>query len=362
VSFHKYVSDDEREELEFDYDLGFMREFGGDPLSTMPVTQCITRDLHEPPEFEPLGQAAGWNGQLVLSGIEPARKRPLWRPNPAMRVVHRRIVSRLEAFFEFHRPGRTHLSPNMHGANRYLYHVDLASAFNAVDGWRLATILFDSYNQSSGFAWGESVEDIYEMLQRYCLDSVYGGLVQGGPASPHLFHAYVERLLDIKFYCSDGISGTNIPYPVRELGRPSWSYRHRLAYSRFADDLVFSSPVPIGRRKRAYINQVIREAGFTVNTNKTRLYDLTRKPVIVSGVGIRLTTKGLRTYLPRPQLRRIEGLIHRATIDGEAKIDPSLVHGVMGWFFSVTDRRRMNRTEQRVVQAYKRYRTATATP
>lgn len=316
----------------------------------LPLAEVIDRGLEQVPAFEPLAGQSDWPGagvQLTLFN-QAVSSRPLWRPNDAMREVHRRMTKVMDLRGTGGPGYRRPLSRYVLGKGRYVYYIDLRNAFGSVELGCMAKLLIR--NDGVSGVWGNPVQ-LKDMLRRYFF-TPDGGLVQGGPASPYLFGLYAHHLLDLRFYHSNRF-GWKRP---EDVGKPTWADRNDLTYGRFVDDLVFVSRQPIGKRKRANINRIIREAGFEAHTGKTHLYDLARAPIVINGIGLRQASRGVRMYLPRRSLSKIEGLIHRASTKGD--VSPDLVHGMMGWFYSATERdgRRLNATERRVLAAYARYR------
>ncbi|MFA6295473.1 MAG: reverse transcriptase domain-containing protein [Candidatus Paceibacterota bacterium] len=207
--------------------------------------------------------------------------------------------------------------------NRYFYILDISSAYSTVNIHQLTGIL-------SEFCADISQEDICEFLTMYCFEPDNKGLVTGAPASPDLFNLYCEKLID--------------GY-LREL-----CTKYNLVYTRYIDDLTFSSTVPIGLKKRKEIRKIIRKAGFEISDRKAKVIDLRKGPTTINGVGICLDG---RTFLPRRVLKQIQALIHRALEKGDIK--PSIIHGKMSLLKAVTLPGYRTMTESRVFGMYNKY-------
>ena len=159
------------------------------------------------------------------------KRRVISAPNAPMRLLHQRLIQRLRQipcqmpFAVGARPGgspRAALRPHLDA--RYIYTLDIKDAFPSVKRDVLAETLFRLDPDL-----GESPDEIAGFLDGYCFDARRGGLVIGAPASPDLFNIYAAEVLDRRL--ADLIK------------------RHGLRYTRYIDDLTFSSKNTIGRRK-----------------------------------------------------------------------------------------------------------------
>jgi hypothetical protein len=174
-----------------------------------------------------------------------------------------------------------------------------------------------------------------DYLKRYC-QSEEGGLVTGGPASPDLFNLFAECVID-----------SRLRYVATEC--------HNLVYTRYLDDLTFSSDNVIGGKKRKQIREVLVSAGFNINHAKSKVLDLakTHQAAVINGVGIE---RSGRFFLPRKALRELELLLHRASSLVEAGglplPDQYVIHGKMGVFESLTSKTHSTNREKRVLEIY----------
>ncbi len=234
-----------------------------------------------------------------------------------MRLVHERLVAYLRSTISYSRtyatgsqPGNSSLgNVKRHQKNRWFYLVDLKDAYPSVDGRKLASVLVSLNRKLHGHE-----SEILEFLRTYCLTDQEGlwptGLVVGGPASNDLFEIYAGKLLD---------------EPLGELSR-AWG----VTYTRYIDDLTFSSPrMPIGKRKRKAIRAVIEKATLVINHPKSGVYDLRKGPVVITGIGLKL---GGDTFLPRFFLRRVRGFLHQ--VGRNPEISRAQASGLMGCFYA----------------------------
>jgi len=255
----------------------------------------------------------------------------LQRQNPAMKIIHQRLFRYLRGLYvplpfstAFRRRNSPKKNLERHRKNRYFYIVDLKSAFSSVDRDKLSNILCGLDQKLNGCS-----EEVLAFLEKYCF-SPNKGLVTGDSSSPDIFNIYADELLD---------------KPLANLCQ-----RYELTYTRYCDDLTFSShAASVGGRKRKAIRQVIEAAGFKVNHRKSAVYDLQKGPVVINGIGLEL---GGRIFLPRHYLRKIKGMLHKAE---DGKVNSAKVHGRMGTFWGATSQYALNKTEKKLVNSYRAF-------
>jgi hypothetical protein len=86
-----------------------------------------------------------------------------------------------------------------------------------------------------------------------------------------------------------------------------------LAYTRYADDLTFSSAEPITQRigyLMARVRHIARDEGFTVNENKSRVLKRNTAQIVT---GLVVNDK---PTLRRREIRRLRAILHRAAKEG----------------------------------------------
>lgn len=272
--------------------------------------------------------------------------RALFAPNEAMLVLQERFLAYLRSFrlrearkeaLRFatsFRPGCSSMgNVKPHRGNRYFFLLDLKDAFPSVNCRKLALILAGLDREQ--FGDGESsphIEELERFLGTYFF-TPDEGLATGGPAANDLFNLYAGVLIDRNL--EDFVSSSGC------------------TYTRYVDDLTFSSNAEIEKPQRLAIRGVIESAGFTVNDWKSQICDLEKTPVVITGIGLKLDGS---VFLPRGYTRHLFGFIHRARVAGD--VNPHEVHGKMGVFFSITGRDplQMNKIEQRLVREYELFR------
>ena len=267
-----------------------------------------------------------------------SKVRMLGKPNGSMRTVHarfigylRRTLGRLPNATCYRRGDSAVKNVWRHHGNRHFYLLDVRNAYGTVDLERLSQLLF---NRDMPF-WDYRVENAQQFLKRYCgADEQVSlpGLVVGAPASPVLFNIYAGILLDESL--------------------ASLCAKHDITYTRYIDDLTFSSRKKIGLRVRRQIRERIIMAGFTIHDRKARLVDLRKHgSVVVTGVGLNARSE---LFVPRTYVRLLRGFIHRALTDGT--ISNAMVEGRMGVFRAITRGRKLNQTESKLVALYQQWR------
>ncbi len=271
------------------------------------------------------------------------KKRKIGNPNEAMRIVHARFrrylrfIAEIKNYLSYARGALPFCSPlkniRQHSGHKYFYWIDTKNAYLNVDGKLLAQALAIIDQNLDG-----QENEIYEFLKKYFL-SENGGLIIGGPASPDLFNIYGAHLIDHK------------------MGKLCDQFG--IKYTRYLDDLIFSSNLVIGGRKRQAIRRIIIEAGLTINHRKTRIYDLRKGPVAINGIGLRL---GGATFLPRHYLRKLRGLLHLANNGRLNGISRNRLNGMLGTFLGPIPKNRffnLNRTEQKLLGQIRRFQQST---
>lgn len=272
----------------------------------------------------------------VLRDINPLakseKKRLIEKPNDAMKLIHRRLVNylrRLPVDYLYATgciPGSSPLkNVGRHQKSRFFYLLDLKSAYRHVSLVKLANVICKADSSLGG-----QKKDVRNFLKNYCV-SKFGGLPMGAPASPDLFNLYCLFLLD---------------KPIEKI-----LVKYRLVYTRYLDDLTFSASLPITRKIRKEIRAVIKRAGFSINHLKSEVSDLKKGPIFINGIGLEF---GGRVFVPRNFTDSIQGLIHKG-LQGHFDLWPQ-IEGAMGVFYGITNRKRLNWTERKVVKEYQKFR------
>jgi hypothetical protein len=176
-----------------------------------------------------------------------------------------------------------------HARSQSFYQLDLRDAFGSVD-IEVLKQKFDPYDPTPLMRWymngllnpegrGEKPEphlrptgeakSILDFIDKYGTTPQTKGLPQGAPSSPYLFNFYLQ---DMDF----------------ELD--AYAQEHGLIYTRWLDDLTFSSPLKrgvLGEKMRRKIRDIVlSQPGMTIAHHKSKVHDRDRHPIIITGVAI----------------------------------------------------------------------------
>lgn len=238
--------------------------------------------------------------------------RIIYKPNRHMSILHNLFMTHLRACPKFPRFDSAR-SPaenvGQHLGSRFFYVTDIKYTYPSVRLQKLvrALCLMEP-------AWGSEKFQLQEFLLRFCM-AKEGGLARGAPASPDLWNIYFSFL-----------AGRSLLH--------NFCQEQKIICTRFADDLTFSSKNMITESQRRTIRRLIGLASLGVNHRKSRVLDIVKGPVVVTGLGLEWR-RGLpaRIFLPQSYLRKIHGILHLA-LRGNPDVDPDRIHGLMSVFWS----------------------------
>ena len=162
---------------------------------------------------------------------------------------------------------------NAHIGKRFVLNLDLADFFHSIDIWRVKQ-LFMSYP----FYFSNDLASYIALLT-----TNNERLPMGAPTSPVISNLACF-LLDRKLqsFCSE----------------------YALIYTRYADDLSFSSNSEISRAQIESIQMLIADEGFSVNKKKTRLFTQFGRQTVT---GLKVNEK---VNLDRTYIRSIRAMLH----------------------------------------------------
>lgn len=169
---------------------------------------------------------------------------------------------------------------------------DLKDAFPSVDAQRIKHLLVRylkiPLKHLGGNIPHEALDQAIEMLVKFT--TYKGALPQGGPASGYL----------LNIAC---ISLDKTIYSVLQ------SYGNSYRYTRYADDITISSPMPFPQGLQEAIETAIHNSGFQINPKKVRY--------AVRSQGQRLEVTGLilekdKVRIPSQKIEIFRAIIHQA--------------------------------------------------
>jgi hypothetical protein len=202
---------------------------------------------------------------------------------------------------------RTNLSP--HVGNRYFYTVDIRSAYEALDATKVARVL----RNVSGHLVSRPLSELVDWLNRWCF-LPDGGVITGAASAPYLFNLYAASRIDSRL-----AGHQKIPGYFRFLQDTE------IVYTRYLDDLTFSSSEPIKKSHRRVIREVIWSAGFELADHKTRVnLDIQKGPIEIAGVMLDATG---RMFPSKRRRRRANGMLASAL---SGNLSPAVAHGYVG--------------------------------
>ncbi len=276
---------------------------------------------------------------------ETVKRRLLYKPNDAMREVHRSIIAYCRTLREKHISSQiapVRLSPlrnvGVHRSARYFLLFDLHHAYPSVDLNRMVEVLLRADPELAG---KELL--VYDFLRRYCFADE-GGLAVGAPASPDLFNLYAGFLLD---------------EPLWDILKDYAAKKQdTVRYSRYLDDLTISlTRRQFGSSIRWRIRQVVKRAGFRLHRRKSRQpLDIRKGPITFTGLRLE---QGGRIFIPRHYLqlfrKRLRYAIENRVFEGDVRIEK--LAGMYGVFWSGIPRDQELITNERdIVRLWNMYR------
>jgi len=223
-------------------------------------------------------------------------------PVPELKVIQRKLLDRLLVHFPVSNDvfggvkGRDHvLHARQHILAKSTFIVDLKDAFTHGTPERVTTALKDL---ACPF-------DAVSTIVALTTDPVLG-LPQGAPTSNALFSLICTEL---------------------DACCAQYALEQDLCYTRYVDELVFSSATDIPIEMRDRIVRMIQELDFRVNPRKLRFFLARHGAITVTGINISPDGLGLRVHLSKKKRERLRSFFHRALTD--PTITRSMLEGAM---------------------------------
>lgn len=196
-------------------------------------------------------------------------------PNGPLKLFHRLVNLVLSCVYEAHpnafgfrKDGSIVQNASLHVSQHYVYNIDLCDFFSSVNEEMVVTALTRTpFNLKNGKAFlakeiaGWCTMKVDKSQAEKTADGlkVARVLPQGAPTSPLLSNAVCQSM-DVK---------------LTELAK-----RFGITYSRYADDITFSSNRMLFGEHSSFIQElerIITEQNFSININKTRLQHMSQR-------------------------------------------------------------------------------------
>lgn len=221
--------------------------------------------------------------------------REIFAPFEMLKLVQKRLNYFLQAYYLTIKPNEVHgfvVNPHylgtycnivgnakVHVRKKHVLNIDLKDFFPSISANQVKTLFLSEY-----FNLNEQIATALTLLTTY-----KGKLPIGAPTSPVISN-FVCHQLD------------------RDL--KSFSSIKAMAYTRYADDLTFSSDLPITEDDILDIINLIKYNGFEINEKKLRLKTSNRKQTVTG------LTVNEKVNVDRKLLKRIRAMLHDMTTNG----------------------------------------------
>lgn len=255
--------------------------------------------------------------------------RTISAPCPELKLLQRRLSDGLQSCLEeintekgttkpishgFRKGASIVTNASIHRGRRFVFNVDIKDFFDSLNFGRV----YGFFIKNKDFALTESVAKVVAAIA--CYD---GKLPQGSPCSPVISNL-IGQILDIR---------------LAQLAR-----KHGCSYSRYADDLTFSTNKCVFPSKIAFSNldhswvagaalsKIIEKEGFQINPKKTRMqYRNSRQEVTGLIVNHRINTRSEYRRLARAMTHQLvtTGNFQIAAMksDGLGAFVPTIIDG-----------------------------------
>lgn len=246
------------------------------------------------------------------------KTRTITSPKAPLKEVQQRILSQLLYHIPVSNaahgfvPGRSIVTNGLTHLNAtHLLNLDLADAFPSVNQHRVEVGLqigLGRVIKKFGLRCSREVRDeLHRLLASLC--TYKDQLPQGAPTSGYLLNI-ATITLDRRMF-----------QMLKALGAP-------ITYTRYADDLTFSSQQPLPEELVKLVKKTIRRAGFRWNPQKTH-HAIAAKGQNIEICGLRIDGEQLR--IPPAKLKLYRSVLRRASRTIETgKLDDDTLHQIQG--------------------------------
>jgi RNA-directed DNA polymerase len=221
--------------------------------------------------------------------------REIYAPDKVLKSIQKRLNYFLQAYYLMIKPYEVHgfvVNPHYlgtycnivnnalpHVGKKNILNIDLKDFFSSISARQVKTLFESEY-----FNFNEQISTALTLLTTY-----KGLLPTGAPTSPAISNFICKSLdQDIK----------------------SFSSLKTLTYTRYADDLTFSSDQPITNDDILDIINLIKNNGFAVNEKKLRLKTSNRKQTVTG------LTVNEKVNVDRKLLKKIRAMLHDMVTNG----------------------------------------------
>ncbi|HOY37707.1 MAG TPA: reverse transcriptase family protein [Bacteroidales bacterium] len=221
--------------------------------------------------------------------------RHIYAPNKKLKAIQKRLNYFLQAYYLMIKPEEVHgfvVNPHYlgshcnivenakaHTGKKHLLNIDLKDFFPRITAKQVLDLF-----SSPVFGYSDQVATAITLLCTY-----EGRLPAGAPSSPVISNFICLNLdADLKAFCAT----------------------HNLEYTRYADDLTFSSNAAIETNTLLDIISLIQKNNFEINSNKLRIRPANRRQ-IVTGL-----TVNEKVNVNRKMLKKIRAMLHDLSTNG----------------------------------------------
>jgi len=267
-----------------------------------------------------------------------------YEPSEEMKIVHERLYQAIRSvassnlIFAINGSMGCHTYFNVWqhmywGKREHFYLLDLHNAYSQIKTADLVSVFCDLLPSCSS----RKTEKIFKC---YFIDD-QGGLLRGAPASPDLFNMALKSLDETLLKLCE---------------------KYGLEYTRYMDDICISSYAYIGPSVRREIRQVIDEFGFGLNHQKSKVLELKKGPIKITGLW--LDANG-RITIPNKFKRNLKAVLY-GVLNGDESISREMVEGRWGYFsyihLRMGENQRLTRDDREIIRMFREYRRMLGKP
>jgi len=222
-------------------------------------------------------------------------ERQIFAPEKQLKLIQKRLNYYLQAYYLWIKPVEVHgfvINPhylgahcnivanaNVHTGKKHVLNIDLEDFFPSIPAKRIKNLFTSPY-----FNFNEQIAIALTLLTTY-----EGKLPAGAPTSPVLSNFICLDLdADLRIFC----------------------HENGLQFTRYADDLTFSSDTLISADTVLNIILLIVKNGFNINNRKLRLQASNRKQTVTG------LTVNEKVNVDRKLLKKIRAMLHDLATNG----------------------------------------------